>query len=297
MAEGHHIALNQQEIFLDALLKVTKDDFKTEWKSLQNEQDLHPQRSTVFQKENLKPDKLATNRYETVACNDYQRVTINGGQYIHANFVQNSVGKKFIIATQGPLETTVADFWSMIVEQKTPLIVMLCNIIEDKFDNAKNEMVPTPKCFGYWPTLINTPIKTKSLFIYADKVEQIVFVMGQKQEKIIKTAIRIVDRKTNQILHKLDHFQYVDWEDHSIPSSTRPLMHLYKFYILPAIKKGGGPIVVHCSAGIGRTGVFVAAIFMLDLFLHSRLVTMPRVRQKIQKCLSPHRPTSSCFVF
>uniref|UniRef100_A0AC34FGT4 Protein tyrosine phosphatase n=1 Tax=Panagrolaimus sp. ES5 TaxID=591445 RepID=A0AC34FGT4_9BILA len=273
MAENeNHIALNQQELFLNSLKSVDNKQYQKEWKYQQVQQENHPLPSRQFEREMLKPENLATNRYASVPCNDFNRVTLHGKNYIHGNFIKGANGKKLAIATQGPLATTMNDFWEMVLQEKSPIIVMLCKCMEDK------EMVPTEKCCLYWPTLIFHPIRTKSFIIHADLVQEIVYVIGGRTEKVIKTNIRIADRITKETVHKLDHFQYLDWKDQSIPASTHALMHLYKFYILPAIKKAGGPIVVHCSAGIGRTGVFVGAIFMLDLFLHNQLVSMPLVR-------------------
>uniref|UniRef100_A0AC34GYA6 Protein tyrosine phosphatase n=1 Tax=Panagrolaimus sp. ES5 TaxID=591445 RepID=A0AC34GYA6_9BILA len=218
---------------------------------------------------------MATNRYEDIPCNDNQRIVLTGGKYIHANYIKDTNGKIFAVATQGPLESTAYDFWSMTLQKQCPLIVMLCQCIESSFDKKTRSNIPKEKCYGYWPTNVKTPLKFKDLIIHADRIEEIIVFIGEKSEKIIKTEIRITDRKTNKILHQLDHFQYVDWEDHAVPTSTRPLMHLFKHYILPAVKSSAGPIIVHCSAGIGRTGVFVGALYMLDFFLHFRLVSMP----------------------
>uniref|UniRef100_A0AC34GYA4 Protein tyrosine phosphatase n=1 Tax=Panagrolaimus sp. ES5 TaxID=591445 RepID=A0AC34GYA4_9BILA len=274
--EGHHVVVDQQKAFLEALQNVKKVPYQNAWKLLQAAQENQPHPSVAFEREILKPDQIATNRYKSVPCNDYHRVTINGS-YIHANYIKNAAGKNVMIATQGPLESTLYDFWKMVIQERSPIIVMLCEVIEDKFDVEKQEMIATQKSFGYWPTEITTPIQAKHLDIFAERIQEIVFIIGTKREKIILSELKIVDRRTKKIIHKIDHFQYLNWKDQSVPETTDPIMHLYKHYILPAMKKkGGGPIIVHCSAGIGRTGVFVGALFCLDLFLHRQLVSMPR---------------------
>uniref|UniRef100_A0AC34FJC3 Protein tyrosine phosphatase n=1 Tax=Panagrolaimus sp. ES5 TaxID=591445 RepID=A0AC34FJC3_9BILA len=259
----NHVALNQRELFLNALQNIKIDQYQQEWKKQQAQDEKRPPPATEFERELLKPENMATNRYDEIPCNDFNRVTLNGNKYIHGNFIKGANGQKLAIATQGPLKTTIYDFWSMAIQEKSPAVVMLCKCNEDK-----------EKCTGYWPTATNFPTRTKNYTIYADSIQEIIFIIEGKPERIIKTHIRITDRYGKQAVHKMVHYQYVDWEDHAVPTSTRPLMHLYKQYILPQMKKEGGPIIVHCSAGIGRTGVFVGALYMLDLFLHNRLVSM-----------------------
>lgn len=81
------------------------------------------------------------NRYRDVICAEQGRVRLDNGRYIHANWI-TALGEQRFICTQGPLERTCADFWTMVVQENIESIVMLCDTVEQN----------KTKCHQYWPT-------------------------------------------------------------------------------------------------------------------------------------------------
>ncbi|KAF8358935.1 hypothetical protein PRIPAC_93930, partial [Pristionchus pacificus] len=185
------------------------------------------------------PDK---NRYKDVFCVDGSRVILNGGphDYIHANWVDVTPDKRRYICTQGPITATIDDFWRMIWQEKCKSIVMLCNIVE----------CGKKKCEQYWPEGAGQEIKYGELTVKAT-------TKGDFERLMTVTNLTITDGAET---HELEHIIWNNWPDRGVPADT-----LTCFKLLERLKKLS-PTVIHCSAGIGRTGTIVG----LDLIL-SRL--------------------------
>uniref|UniRef100_A0A914QKA1 Protein tyrosine phosphatase n=1 Tax=Panagrolaimus davidi TaxID=227884 RepID=A0A914QKA1_9BILA len=84
------------------------------------------------------------------------------------------------------------------------------------------------------------------------------------------------------MLHQLVHLQYLNWNDHSIPDNTKVIKSVYQEFILPCLKSGL-PFIAHCSAGVGRTGVLVGAVYFFDLFLHNQLTSIAHAMKLLRK--------------
>uniref|UniRef100_A0A1I7T086 Tyrosine-protein phosphatase domain-containing protein n=1 Tax=Caenorhabditis tropicalis TaxID=1561998 RepID=A0A1I7T086_9PELO len=176
------------------------------------------------------------NRYKDVICNDITRVILNDGydnDYIHANYV-NGLNTPFIL-TQGPTAATVVDFWRMIVHTKTAYIVMLCEVMEDG----------KAKCAQYFPEKVGEAITYAPWTILCS-------LEDDKDTNIIKRTLCVKNGDTGKE-HILKHLHTKSWPDRSVPNSTMSLLRM-----LFITRTASGPVTVHCSAGIGRTGTFVA---------------------------------------
>jgi protein tyrosine phosphatase len=157
------------------------------------------------------------------------------------------------IAAQGPLPTTCGTFWQMIVQEKVHSIVMLTDIIENKRN----------KCHQYFALEPNTTLRiTPRLQVYTRSAQQVTPGLVLRKLEVIRDG----SVENNYVC---DHYHYTGWPDHGVPESAAPLCLLS--YMLRTGSGGGGvnsndvnnssserPIVVHCSAGIGRSGVFCA---------------------------------------
>jgi protein tyrosine phosphatase len=142
----------------------------------------------------------------------------------------------YYIATQGPNDNTIEDFWQMCFQYGVNIIIMLCNVFED---NRK-------KCSEYWD------IKTPKIF----KVKNVNII--KNDDTFIEKEIEIQKIENNET-RKFFHIQFKCWPDHQTPDPERAFHNfetLFKF--VEEKKKKKSPIVIHCSAGIGRTGVFSA---------------------------------------
>ncbi|KAM3832607.1 receptor-type tyrosine-protein phosphatase R isoform 1-T1 [Vipera latastei] len=188
------------------------------------------------------PSHGTKNRYKTILPNPVSRVYLkprNPGDvlntYINANYIRGYAGKeKAFIATQGPMINTVNDFWLMVWQEDSPVIVMITKLKE------KNE-----KCVLYWP---------EKRGIYG-KVE----VLVDSVQECDNYTIRNLTLKQGNQSRNVKHYWYTSWPDHKTPVSAQPLLQL--MLDVEEDKRAStdrGPIIVHCSAGIGRTGCFIA---------------------------------------
>ncbi|XP_074105987.1 protein tyrosine phosphatase Meg isoform X1 [Cotesia typhae] len=193
--------------------------------------------------ESKKAENQNKNRYRDISPYDVTRVILMGcvnGDYINANYVNMEIPGSGIInryiATQGPLSSTVADFWQMVLEAGSTLVVMLTTLVERG----------RTKCHQYWPALNETlTLRNLMLISTLEKIEDF-FVF---REFILRDVNTGEERD-------ITHMQYCGWPDHGVPSDWRQFT---KFTERVRAARTGmvEPAVVHCSAGIGRTGVLV----------------------------------------
>lgn len=205
----------------------------------------------------LSPDDIAKNRWSNILPVAATRIRLGpsssaSSDYINANLVTH--GSSSYICTQGPLAETCNDFWQMVYEQKSAVIVMLCNLVE------KNRV----RCHKYWPKL-NEAKKYGDLIV---KFVKNATMPGLQLRKFHLFFVgnghadkSVLDGPPDRVVTQL---HYTEWPDFGTPDSTfaiRSLFDLYNHY------SGSTPGVIHCSAGIGRTGSFVAIhAAMRDLF-------------------------------
>ena len=171
------------------------------------------------------PINSELNRYSNIMASDNHGVKIRNGKYINADYI----GTEFI-ATQYPMENTILDFWEMIIENKVPLIIML-----------------TRETIRYFP-LINTMIVFDKFSIHNIRQEE--------NDGIIVREFEITFNSRQQS-HTVFHIQYNNWEDHGLPRSIYDIQKLIQLYktVQPTIT------VVHCTAGVGRTGTFIGILY------------------------------------
>uniref|UniRef100_A0A8C2MR23 protein-tyrosine-phosphatase n=1 Tax=Cricetulus griseus TaxID=10029 RepID=A0A8C2MR23_CRIGR len=198
----------------------------------------------------LAPENTSKNRYKNVLPYDWSRVPLKplgeepGSDYINASFMPGLWSPKEFIATQGPLPHTVGDFWRMVWEQQSHTLVMLTNCMESG----------RVKCEHYWP-LDSQPCTYGQL--------QVTLLNEEVKESWAVRDLQLFHVKEQQSL-SVRQFHYLAWPDHGVPYSPDPLLAFQKMLRqwLDQTMDGGLPIV-HCSAGVGRTGTFIA----LDVLL------------------------------
>ncbi|XP_029166805.1 tyrosine-protein phosphatase non-receptor type 4 isoform X4 [Nylanderia fulva] len=193
--------------------------------------------------ESKKPENQSKNRYRDISPYDVTRVILMGsanGDYINANYVNMEIPGSGIInryiATQGPLSSTVADFWQMVLEAGSTLVVMLTTLVERG----------RAKCHQYWPAYNETlTLRNLTLTSTAENIED-TFIF---REFILRDVNTGEERD-------ITHMQYCSWPDHGVPNDWRQFTTFTER--VRAARTGiVEPAVVHCSAGIGRTGVLV----------------------------------------
>lgn len=182
-------------------------------------------------------------RYSNILTYKDNKVGLSNGNYINASWV-HLPSTKYFICTQGPLSKTVEDFWTMIFEYNVNVIVMLCNVEENGIE----------KCFNYWE--INPQIIPG--LKYEIKVEE-----KKINQFLILRDFDITDLK-NGNNKKVKQVHFIGWPDHGIPD----INEVFDIFVDMIEKvrqfKGTTPAVVHCSAGVGRTGTFVTLFNLYD---------------------------------
>ncbi|XP_034839382.1 tyrosine-protein phosphatase non-receptor type 61F-like isoform X1 [Maniola hyperantus] len=191
-----------------------------------------------------KPKNKPLNRYRDVNPYDHSRVILKRCEvdYINANLVKMDRANRKYILTQGPLAFTVGHFWLMVWEQNCRAILMLNKIIE------KNEK----KCHWYWPHGIGEEEK----FILSDVKLTVEQISEEDCSYYTTRVFRIFDMESCES-REVVQFHYTTWPDFGVPSSPVAFLEfLKKVRSSGALDPDVGPAVVHCSAGIGRSGTF-----------------------------------------
>ncbi|KAK9803879.1 hypothetical protein WJX72_001449 [[Myrmecia] bisecta] len=194
------------------------------------------------------------NRYINVLPYDDNRVRLEGpSDYINASLLESREGEVprwRYIAAQGPVPGTVADFWQMVMEQQCSVILMLTRCIENR---------SVLKCAEYFPVKVEAVELYGDFSVRLDHVEEI-------DSDICKRCMTLQDNVSGE-LRVIQHYHYHRWPDHGVPDSTAPLRRLAK-ELQASHPTASGPPLVHCSAGIGRTGTLCAIDIMLRRLRH-----------------------------
>lgn len=220
--------------------KIERDDPVEEHKGLKYA------KLTDMCAEARKPENKPRNKYRNVLPYDANRVRLEGPQsYINASTIRYTVGKDRLhyIACQEPLPQTVNDFWRMVWQEKAEVIAMITQ--GTKTGKADNH---------YWPPSL------KETMMFADRYE-VSLTQQQKLKHFDIHSIKMEDTQTGRV-HRLTHLNLHSWPDLSSQCSVAPLLQYIRFI---HVAQHSGPIVVHCSAGIGRTGTIMTLDIMLSL--------------------------------
>ncbi|XP_036988030.2 receptor-type tyrosine-protein phosphatase beta isoform X1 [Artibeus jamaicensis] len=194
----------------------------------------------------LLPENRGKNRYNNILPYDASRVKLSNvdddpcSDYINASYIPGNNFRREYIATQGPLPGTKDDFWKMAWEQNVHNIVMVTQCVE------KGRV----KCDHYWPA------DQESLY-YGDLILQVLSESVLPEWTI--REFRICSEEQLDAHRLIRHFHYTVWPDHGVPETTQSLIQFVRT-VRDYINRtpGAGPTVVHCSAGVGRTGTFIA---------------------------------------
>uniref|UniRef100_A0A3B1K4P1 Protein tyrosine phosphatase receptor type O n=1 Tax=Astyanax mexicanus TaxID=7994 RepID=A0A3B1K4P1_ASTMX len=189
------------------------------------------------------PVNRPKNRYTNILPYDFSRVKLismhndEGSDYINANYIPGYKSPREYIATQGPLPETRNDFWKMVLQQNSHVIVMLTQCNERR----------RVKCDHYWP-FTDEPVS------YGEITVEMLSESESPEWTIRNFRLGYAD-ETQDVLH----FNYTSWPDHGVPT-VNAIESILQFVQLvrQQVNRTKGPVIVHCSAGVGRTGTFIA---------------------------------------
>ncbi|CAH1980358.1 unnamed protein product [Acanthoscelides obtectus] len=189
------------------------------------------------------------NRYVNILPYDDARVKLLideddeiGSDYINASYIKGYTGKHEYIATQGPLPTTCRDFWKMVLQENVNVIVMVSQFIANKKE----------KCFKYFP-------EKGKLMIIGEDME----VACTIELNFGTYCIRSIQVRKDNVQKTVTHMQFLEWPDFGVPLGTEHMLQ-FCYQVRQRVDQEGGPVIVHCSAGVGRTGTFIATDILLQ---------------------------------
>ncbi|XP_053197056.1 receptor-type tyrosine-protein phosphatase H-like [Scomber japonicus] len=243
----------------------------------------------------LLPENKARNRFSNILPYDWCRVKLStsnptGADYINASYMPGYKNNREYIATQGPLPATVNDFWRMIWEQRVKGIVMVTNCTEGR----------RTKCEQYWPS-------DRETCLYGEMQ-----VTNRSEQQEFNWTLRefTLKYKNTSEERTVKHFHFTSWPDHGVPQGSEVLIQFREVFRQHIKTEGTGePTVVHCSAGVGRTGTIIALDVLLqqlerekavgiNAFVHKMRLNRPHMvqtesqyvflHQCIMDCLQPH---------
>ncbi|CAD7082783.1 unnamed protein product [Hermetia illucens] len=190
------------------------------------------------------------NRYPDIKAYDQTRVKLSasngmqGSDYINANFVIGYKERKKFICAQGPMDSTINDFWRMIWEQHLEIIVMLTNL--EEYNKAK--------CAKYWPEKVNDSKQFGDITV--------VFASEQRYSDYLVRNLDVYKKngsnnEDDEERRQITQYHYLVWKDFMAPEHPHGIIKFIR-QINAVYSVQRGPILVHCSAGVGRTGTLVA---------------------------------------
>ncbi|XP_059050775.1 tyrosine-protein phosphatase Lar isoform X4 [Achroia grisella] len=243
------IPISELSDHIDRLKTNDNLKFSQEYESIE------PGQQFTWDHSNMEVNK-PKNRYANVIAYDHSRVILQpidgilGSDYINANYCDGYRKHNAYVATQGPLQETFTDFWRMCWELRTSTIVMM----------TKLEERTRIKCDQYWPSrgsetygmMTVTIAEVQELATYCIRTFQVTKNGGAERREI-------------------KQLQFTAWPDHGVPDHPAPFLQFLR-RVRALNPPDAGPLVVHCSAGVGRTGCFIVIDSMLERARHERTV-------------------------
>lgn len=197
------------------------------------------------------------NRYNNVIAYDHSRVILDApagyedefsSDYINASYISGYKNPSMYIATQAPVADTVDDFWLMVWQERSSVIIMVANLVE----------MGKRKCHKYWPD-------DREVF---GSLEVSLNSQERTSDYIVRTFL--LQQAGSFDVREVKQFHFTAWPDHGVPSNPTNLLTFVRK--VKAYEPPEGPAVVHCSAGSGRTGCYIAIDMMLDMAREEEIV-------------------------
>ncbi|XP_045165297.2 tyrosine-protein phosphatase non-receptor type 12-like isoform X1 [Mercenaria mercenaria] len=229
------------------------DGFTREFRVIRDEGMKMREENTYPAEEGRRSYNIKKNRYKDILPFDKTRVVLDeipgedGSDYINANFIEDQYGARCYIASQGPVPNTVYDFWRMAIQYKVKVIAMACRLVE----------MGKRKCEQYWPDEVNETAEYKDVVVTLVSQEDLADHLTKRVLKASRPGYSALT---------VTQFHYTGWPDHDIPNDFDVILEMMaEMREIKSKDSEKAPMVIHCSAGCGRTGTICAIDFSWDL--------------------------------
>ncbi|XP_074843590.1 tyrosine-protein phosphatase non-receptor type 2 isoform X2 [Carettochelys insculpta] len=212
------------------------NDWQVRYLEIRHKSNDYPHRVAKY------PENRNRNRYRDVSPYDHSRVKLQNTEndYINASLVVIEEAQRSYILTQGPLPNTCCHFWLMVWQQKTRAVVMLNRIVEKE----------SVKCAQYWPT------EEKEVMMFKETGFCVRLVSEDIKSYYTVHLLQLENINSGES-RMISHYHYTTWPDFGVPESPASFLNfLFKVRESGSLSPEHGPAVIHCSAGIGRSGTF-----------------------------------------
>ncbi|KAK6748345.1 hypothetical protein RB195_001143 [Necator americanus] len=240
------------EDFLNYEASLSMTDYIKRFYQIRLEQEALRSEAEFSSKHASENVHVMRNRYRDILPYDHNRVVLsrtdeNPNGYINASFISLPKGHTHFIAAQAPLTATLEEWWKMIEEQKVVLIVMLCKLVE----------MSKVKCERYWPSEIGQSLIFGCYEITLESEESFA------DDDYLLRRLKMTNQKTGES-RTVNQLHYREWPDHGCPTGESQLINMIEKM---AEFKGDSdaPVLVHCSAGVGRTGTIISVNYIREL--------------------------------
>ena len=250
--ESYELLKNSIKKYSFSLTKISDINNKLINENSLIEEFIELRKKTDFNERKLKMRIIGNNnknRYGDIGPFKDNKVPLNNNNYINASFI-NIPNEHSFIATQGPLDNTISDFWEMIIDYNVSVIIMLCNLKE------RNKI----KCSEYW---------NKELIEKDNLFNLISLNLKEYNDKNLIIREIEIQKNGNWEIKKVLQLQFTGWSDHDVPNENE----VYNTFITlfkTINDKGSNTTVIHCSAGVGRTGTFLSLIILYNNILNQK---------------------------